>query len=135
MDLQLAAFSPQHSLGKRRSIYLGQRSSDCALLLEVRSFSPVLCGTARGFHCPGSLLAWLSLTFVKEASSVFMKVRNSFLESLRLSPSRPAYLWKTASSDSMQRSVSVGETLDYGAEKELRVCLQIALPLQKGTGS
>lgn len=37
-----------------------------------------------------------------------MKARNSLLESVQLSPSRPAYRWKTASSDSMQRSVSVG---------------------------
>lgn len=48
------------------------------------------------------------LTFVKAASSVFMKARNSFLESVQLSPSRPAYRWKTARRDSMQRSVSVG---------------------------
>lgn len=48
------------------------------------------------------------LTFVKAASSVFMKARNSLLERVRLSPSRPAYRWKTASRDSMQRSVSVG---------------------------
>lgn len=37
-----------------------------------------------------------------------MKARNSLLESVWLSPSRPAYRWKTASRDSMQRSVSVG---------------------------
>lgn len=37
-----------------------------------------------------------------------MKARNSLLESVQLSPSRPAYRWKTASRDSMQRSVSVG---------------------------
>lgn len=53
-------------------------------------------------------LGWTLLTFVKAASSVFMKARNSLLESVQLSPSRPAYRWKTASRDSMQRSVSVG---------------------------
>lgn len=58
--------------------------------------------------CQRRLLACVLLTFVKAASSVFMKARNSFLESVQLSPSRPAYRWKTASSDSMQRSVSVG---------------------------
>lgn len=57
-----------------------------------------------------------SSTFVKAASSVFMKVRNSVLESLQLLPSFPAYLWKTAIRDSMHRSVSVG--LDIFALRE-----------------
>lgn len=47
-------------------------------------------------------------TFVKAASSVFMKVRNSVLESWLLFPSFPLYFWKTAIRDSMHRSVSVG---------------------------
>lgn len=52
---------------------------------------------------PGSF--WF---FVKAASSVFMKVRNSVLESVQLLPSFPANFWKTAIRDSMHRSVSVG---------------------------
>ena len=52
---------------------------------------------------PGSF--WF---FVKAPSSVFMKIRNSALESLLLLPSLPACLWKTAIRGSMHRSVSVG---------------------------
>ena len=52
---------------------------------------------------PGSF--WF---FVKAPSSLFMKIRNSALESLQLLPSLPACLWKTAIRDSMHRSVSVG---------------------------
>lgn len=47
-------------------------------------------------------------TFVKAASSTFMKLRNSVLESVLLLPSLPAYFWKTAIRDSMHLSVSVG---------------------------
>lgn len=57
-----------------------------------------------------------SSTFVKAASSVFMKVRNSVLESVQLLPSLPANFWKTAIRDSMHRSVSVG--LDIFAFRE-----------------
>lgn len=57
-------------------------------------------------------------TFVKAPSSVFMKIRNSALESLVLLPSLPACFWKTAIRDSMHRSVSVGlETFAFGGEK------------------
>lgn len=53
---------------------------------------------------------------MKAASSVFMKVRNSVLESVQLLPSFPANFWKTAIRDSMHRSVSVG--LDIFAFRE-----------------
>lgn len=43
------------------------------------------------WRTPGS--SWF---FVKAASSVFMKVRNSVLETVQLLPSFPAYFWKTA---------------------------------------
>lgn len=55
-------------------------------------------------------------TLVKAASSVFMKLRNSVLESVQLFPSFPLYFWKTAIRDSMHRSVSVG--LDIFAFEE-----------------
>lgn len=44
--------------------------------------------------------------FLKAASSVFLKVRNSALESMPLLPSFPAYFWKIAIRDSMHCSVS-----------------------------
>lgn len=56
-------------------------------------------------------------TFVKAASSVFMKVRNSVLERLLLFPSFPAYFWNTAIRDSMHRSVSVGLDIFAFGEK------------------
>ena len=63
---------------------------------------------------PGSF--WF---FLKAPNSVFMKIRNSALESLLLLPSLPACFWKTAIRDSMHRSVSIG--LDTFAMSERRV--------------
>lgn len=61
-------------------------------------------------------------TFVKAPSSVFMKIRNSALESLVLLPSLPACFWKTAIRDSMHRSVSVGlDTFAFGGGKKFRI--------------
>lgn len=61
-------------------------------------------------------------TFVKAASSVFMKVRNSVLESVKLLLSFPAYLWKTAIRDSMHRSVSVGlDIFALGEKKKKKI--------------
>lgn len=66
---------------------------------------------------PGSF--WF---FVKAPSSVFMKIRNSALESLVLLPSLPACFWKTAIRDSMHRSVSVGlDTFAFGGGKKFRI--------------
>ena len=66
---------------------------------------------------PGSF--WF---FVKAPSSVFMKIRNSALESLLLLPSLPACFWKTAIRDSMHRSVSVGlDTFAFGGKKKFRI--------------
>lgn len=96
-------------LAEGSRIQLGQLQSGSAL---ASGRSEVFSPAPSHAHVAGGLLAWISLTFVKEASSVFMKARNSLLESFKLSPSRPAYRWKTASRDSMQRSVSVGDTLD-----------------------
>ena len=59
-------------------------------------------------------------TFVKAASSVFMKVRNSVLESVELLRSFPAYLRKTAIRDSMHRSVSVGLDIFAFGEKKIQ---------------
>ena len=60
-------------------------------------------------------------TFVKAPSSVFMKIRNSALESLLLLPSLPACFWKTAIRDSMHRSVSVGlDTFAFGGKKKIQ---------------
>ena len=67
---------------------------------------------------PGSF--WF---FVKAPSSVFMKIRNSALESLLLLPSLPACLWKTAIRDSMHCSVSVGlDTVAMSEKSEARRC-------------
>lgn len=83
-------------------------------------------GSAAVLHSqPGILPGSCSLgwgagtsTFVKAPSSVFMKIRNSALESLVLLPSLPACFWKTAIRDSMHRSVSVGlDTFAFGGKK------------------
>ena len=62
-------------------------------------------------------------TFVKAPSSVFMKIRNSALESLLLLPSLPACFWKTAIRDSMHRLVSIGlDTFAMSERSEARGC-------------
>ena len=67
---------------------------------------------------PGSF--WF---FVKAPSSVFMKIRNSALESLLLLPSLPARFWKTAIRDSMHHSVFVGlDTFAMSERSEVRGC-------------
>ena len=67
---------------------------------------------------PGSF--WF---FVKAPSSVFMKIRNSALESLLLLPSLPACFWKTSIRDSMHRSVSIGlDTFAMSERSEARGC-------------
>jgi hypothetical protein len=57
-------------------------------------------------------------TFVKAASSVFMKIRNSALDRVELFPSFPAYFWNTAIRDSMHFSVSVGWDIFAFGEKK-----------------
>lgn len=66
-------------------------------------------------------------TFVKAASSVFMKVRNSVLESWQLFPSFPLYFWKTAIRDSMHRSVSVGlDIFAFEENKNVELSLKLS---------
>lgn len=61
---------------------------------------------------------------VEAADSVFMKFRNSLLESLQLLSSCPAHFWKTEIRKSTHRSVSVGLEIfaNVGDEQRIASC-------------